>query len=460
MELNEKKVLVVGLGRTGIATARFLIKRGAGVTVTDMASEGELGDYPRQAREMGITMELGRHRVETFNGADLVIISPGVPHTIAPVLQAKENGIRVMGEMEMASRFIQEPLIAVTGTNGKTTTTRLLGDMLEQSGLSVFAGGNIGRPLIGYVDNEEKAQIIVAEVSSFQLDTIETFHPRIAVLLNIAEDHLDRYADFTDYFRSKFRIFENQDENDTAILNGSDPRIRLRARNISGRKLFFGNRSNDEVAATITPEKIVINFKGGNHIGEELIIDRSQVAIPGEHNSENIAAASLAALTAGATPRGVTSAVANFRGISHRLEYIDTIDGVRFFNDSKATNTEAVVRALECFNNSVVLILGGRNKGGNFNLLSEAVGRHVTEIIALGEATPDILAALSPIVPVTTATTMQDAVVKAAGRAVAGNVVLLSPACSSFDMYTDYAHRGTVFAETVKNLKKMRCSPS
>lgn len=453
MDVNRKKVLVVGLGRTGIATARFLKKRGARVTVTDMASEHDLGDFPRQATEMGIGMELGRHRIETFNDADLIIISPGVPHTIAPLLQAKENGIRVMGEMEMAARFIQEPIIAVTGTNGKTTTTRLLGDMLEQSGLSVFVGGNIGRPLIGYVDNKKKSQIIVAEVSSFQLDTIENFHPKIAILLNIAEDHLDRYLDFTDYFRSKFRIFKNQDQNDIAILNGSDPLIRSSARHIRARKLFFSSRLNNGNAATITLEKIVINFKNSANIGDDLTIDRGKVRLFGEHNSENIAAASLAALAAGATPQGVTSALLNFRGISHRLEYIDTIDDVRYFNDSKATNTEAVVRALECFDNSVVLILGGRNKGGNFNLLSEAVRKHVKEIIALGEATPDIASALGPIVPVTTATTMKDAVVKAAGRAAPGNVVLLSPACSSFDMYTDYAHRGAVFTETVKNLK-------
>lgn len=465
MELNKKKVLVVGLGRTGVAAASFLKKRGALVTVTDSAAEKDLGEYSQQAHHLGIRMELGRHRMETFNSSDLIVLSPGVPHTLQPISRAKENGICIMGEIEIASRFIQEPIIAVTGTNGKTTTTSLLGEMLKNSGLKVFVGGNIGKPLIDYPDEKHKAQIIVAEVSSFQLDTIDTFHPKIAILLNIAEDHLDRYPDYRAYYRSKFRVFENQDADDTAILNGSDPHIRSTARKIKSRKLFFTGRLKKEEGAIITDEKIELRIENRKFAGENFqiarnadcdsfTIDRSDLRIPGKHNSENAAAASIAALIAGGTFQGVQSALINFKGISHRLEYIETINAVRYFNDSKATNTEAVIRALECFKDSVILIMGGRSKGGNFNALTEPVRSHVKQIIALGESTNDILSSFGGIVSTKTAATMEDAVFKAAQKAVPGDVVLLSPACASFDMYRDYAHRGEVFTAAVKKLKE------
>jgi UDP-N-acetylmuramoylalanine--D-glutamate ligase len=465
MELNNKKVLVVGLGRTGVATASFLRKRGARVTVVDLATEQDLGKYAQKVHEMGIRLELGPHRSETFNDSDLIVLSPGVPHNIGPIVSAKKNNIGVMGEIEMAYRFIGEPIIAVTGTNGKTTTTSLLGEMLKKSGRNVFVGGNIGRPLIGYPDQIEKAEIIVAEVSSFQLDTIETFRPKIAILLNIADDHLDRYPDFAAYVRSKFRIFENQQAKDMAILNGSDPKMRSTAGNIVSRKLFFTDRRDGEEGADITDENIFLNLNldrvaddnfgsNGSTVSPKFIIKRSDLRIPGKHNAENVAAASLAALAAGGTFQGVQSALNDFRGLSHRLEYIATINDVSYINDSKATNIGAVTRALACFSDSVILIIGGRNKGGNFYALAESVRRHVKEIIALGEAQQDILSSLGSVVSVITATTMEDAVIKATRRSAPGNIVLLSPACSSFDMYNDYAHRGAVFTEAVKKLQK------
>jgi UDP-N-acetylmuramoylalanine--D-glutamate ligase len=465
MELNNKKVLVVGLGRTGVATASFLRKRGARVTVTDLAAEKDLGEYAQRVREMGVQLELGPHRSKTFNGSDLIVLSPGVPHNIGPILRAKKNNIAVMGEIELAFRFIAEPIIAVTGTNGKTTTTTLLGDMLKKSGLSVFVGGNIGRPLIGYPDQNEKAEIIVAEVSSFQLDTIETFRPKIATLLNIADDHLDRYPDFAAYVRSKFRIFENQKAKDLAILDGSDSKMRSTAGKIVSRKLFITGRRNSEEGADISEENIFLNINlarvaydslGGNGktLNSKFVIKRNDLRIPGKHNAENVAAASLAALAAGGTFQGVQSALNAFQGLSHRLEYIATINDVRYFNDSKATNIDAVKRALACFSDSVILIMGGRNKGANFYALADSVGRHVKEIIALGEARQDILSSLGSVVTVIAATTMEDAVVKATRKSAPGNIVLLSPACSSFDMYNDYAHRGAVFTEAVKELQK------
>jgi UDP-N-acetylmuramoylalanine--D-glutamate ligase len=462
MELNNKKVLVVGLGRTGVATASFLRKRGARVTVADLAVEQDLGEYAQKVHEMGIRLELGPHRSETFNGSDLIVLSPGVPHDIGPIVRAKKNNIGIMGEIEMAFRFIGEPIIAVTGTNGKTTTTSLLGEMLKKSGLRVFVGGNIGRPLIGYPDQKEKAEIIVAEVSSFQLDTIDTFRPKIAILLNIADDHLDRYPDFAAYVRSKFRIFKNQLAKDMAILNGSDPKMRSTAGNTISRKLFVTGRRDGEEGADITDENILLNLNldrvaddnFGSTGSTKFIIKRSDLRIPGKHNAENVAAASLAALAAGGTFQGVQSALNDFQGLSHRLEYIAMINHVSYFNDSKATNINAVTRALACFNDSVILIMGGRNKGGDFRGLAESVRRHVKEIIALGEARQEILSSLSSVVSVNTAATMEDAVIKATRRAAPGNIVLLSPACSSFDMYNDYAHRGAVFTEAVKKLEK------
>jgi UDP-N-acetylmuramoylalanine--D-glutamate ligase len=319
--------------------------------------------------------------------------------------------------------------------------------------------------LIGYPDQIEKAEIIVAEVSSFQLDTIETFRPKIAILLNIADDHLDRYPDFAAYVRSKFRIFENQQAKDMAILNGSDPKMRSTAGNIVSRKLFFTDRRDGEEGADITDENIFLNLNldrvaddnfgsNGSTVSPKFIIKRSDLRIPGKHNAENVAAASLAALAAGGTFQGVQSALNDFRGLSHRLEYIATINDVSYINDSKATNIGAVTRALACFSDSVILIIGGRNKGGNFYALAESVRRHVKEIIALGEAQQDILSSLGSVVSVITATTMEDAVIKATRRSAPGNIVLLSPACSSFDMYNDYAHRGAVFTEAVKKLQK------
>ena len=467
MELTNKKVLVVGLGRTGVATAAFLKNRGARVTVTDLAPEQELGEYAQEVHDLGIRLELGTHRSKTFTGSDLIVLSPGVPHNIDPIVRAQENGVSVLGEIELAFRFIGEPIIAVTGTNGKTTTTSLLGEMLRKSGLRTFVGGNIGRPLIGYPDQKNKAEIIVAEVSSFQLDTIDSFRPKVAVLLNIADDHLDRYPDFEAYVRSKLRIFENQQAQDMAILNGSDPKIHSAADQIASRTLFVTGRRDGAEGADISDEKICLYLntepftddnrrRHTNGVNTQYIIHRSELRIPGKHNAENAAAASLAAIVSGGTLQGVISAMNEFHGLSHRLEQIATIDDVSYFNDSKATNVDAVIRALACFDKPVTLIMGGRNKGGNLHELAGSVSRHVKHVIALGEAKQDVFSALSSVVSVTAATTMEDAIIKAKSRSIPGDIVLLSPACSSFDMYNDYAHRGEVFTEAVKKLEKNR----
>lgn len=450
MELANQNTLIVGLGKSGIAAGRFLKNKGACVTITDKADEKELSAYLATARESGIEMELGRHEIASFETADLIVVSPGVPHTIEPIIRAKHRGVPVIGEIELAYQFIREPIIAITGTNGKTTTTELVGEMLESSGFKVFVGGNIGNALIGYADQEEKAEIVVAEVSSFQLDTIDTFKPKVAVLLNITEDHLDRYPDFQAYAAAKGRIFENQQADDTAVLNGSDTIIRTLSKDIKSRKFFFNCHEAGEAGARINGQTMIIGLSPET----EIEIDLSAIKLTGRHNMENAAAACLAALAAGGTIAGIQSALMKFKGLAHRLEYVDTIDNIKYFDDSKATNVGAVARALESFRNPVVLIMGGRDKGGSYHVLKDLVERHTKALILLGEAKERIKSALGHIVPTREASTMKEAVLLARQAAVPGDAILLSCACSSFDMYRSYAERGEAFRRVVADLKK------
>ncbi len=379
MRLNDKHIVVVGLGRTGLATAAFLQQQGARVLVSDTASEKELGDAGNTLRQLGVLMETGSHRAASFQNADLIVISPGVSHTIAPIVQARGQGIPVIGEVELASRFIKEPIIAVTGTNGKTTTTELLGRMLKDSGRKVFVGGNIGNPLIEYVAKQKPAQIVVAEISSFQLDTIATFRPRVSVLLNITADHLDRYPNFEAYADSKFRIFKNQQVEDVAVLNGADPMIRAKTKRIKSQRLYFPYAAADEQGAVLNGRRIILNLNKLERIQPKIRIphsafrnreylDISKMQIYGQHNFENAAAASLAALAAGATLEGIQTTLNHFKGLAHRLEHVATIDGVQYFNDSKATNVDGVSKALVCFSKPVLLIMGGAVRVG-FELL-------------------------------------------------------------------------------------------
>ncbi|MFH2218650.1 MAG: UDP-N-acetylmuramoyl-L-alanine--D-glutamate ligase [Pseudomonadota bacterium] len=470
MQLENKNVLVVGLGRSGVATARFLKRKGAIVTVTDIATEEALAAHVRTMREMGVGMELGQHRIETFERAELVVLSPGVPHMIPPIERARKKGIPVIGEVELAFRFIREPVIAITGTNGKTTTTELLGKMLTRSGVNVFVGGNIGNPLISYPDMGGKAEIVVAEISSFQLDTIETFRPKVGVLLNITDDHLDRYPDFSAYVRSKGRIFENQRKGDTAVLNGSDLHACSLADHTAAEKLYFCHeknaRSKFQQGAVISRDHITINMgktisprreKTGNlkpGTQNRMFLDLSRFGLPGSHNMENVAAAALAALAIGGTLEGIQSAMDSYKGLSHRLEFVAAINNVEYFNDSKATNVDSVARALECFTRPVILIMGGRNKGSNFHVLKDLVRRHAKKLIVMGEARDEIKSALNQATPTQAVSSMEDAVFSAYRSAVAGDVVLLAPACSSFDMYANYAERGESFCKAVDKLKR------
>lgn len=452
MKISGEKIVVAGLGKTGMSVALFLKKRGAQVTVTDSSADRETADRAGSLGKMGITVELGSHNPDTFEKAGLIVLSPGVPHTIEPVMRAVELSIPVIGEIELASKFIKEPIVAISGTNGKTTVTTLAGKMLEESGLNVFVGGNIGNPLIDYVDSKKKAEIIVAEISSFQLDTIDAFRPGISVLLNITEDHLDRYADFNAYVKSKGRIFENQEGCDICIFNASDKNIRSMAGNIRCRKIPFSGEEHLKgytEYAKILNDRIDFNIETGN-----FSLYFSEIGLPGRHNIENVAAAALASLAAGSNAAGIRAALKEFRSLPHRIEHVAAVNGTEYYDDSKATTVDSVIKALEVFSRPVILIMGGRNKGSNFNLLKDTVTKHVKKLIVLGEAGEEIKAALGDIVETVSAESMEDSVNIAHSLAEPGDVALLSPACSSFDMFTSYSHRGEIFRRAVETLKR------
>ena len=447
-------MVVMGLARSGLATARFLQAAGARVTVTDRAPKEILGPYAAQAHRMGLALELGGHSQSTLDTADTIVISPGVPHTIAPLMHARAKGVPVVGEIELAARHITRPIVAVSGTNGKTTTTELVGKMLEACGLRVFVGGNIGTPLIEIAGRDEGLDVIVAEVSSFQLDTTVTFAPHVAVLLNISPDHLDRYPSLQAYADSKALLFKNQTGKGCTIFNAADELVRQRADTSAGRKLCFAHQAYAArigcCAAVIGEGRIDLRLSP--ETGGALHLDKT--GLFGPHNRENIAAAGLAALAAGGSMEGIQKAVDHFQPTAHRLEWVRTLNGVKFINDSKATNVDAVVRALECFAQPVVLIMGGRNKGYDFMALFDPVRRGVKKLIVVGEAADEISAALdgAPSEGVERVNDMVGAVQAACRAARSGDVVLLSPACASFDMFASYEQRGNVYRRCVEAL--------
>jgi UDP-N-acetylmuramoylalanine--D-glutamate ligase len=455
LNLENRKVLVVGLAKTGVAVARFLKDRGAQVTATDALTGDELGAYADQASSLGISLELGGHRLESFVGSELIVVSPGVPEGILPVKAAAQNGVPVIGEIELASRFIEEPVVAITGTNGKTTTTSLVGEMLRASGLDVYVGGNIGAPLIDYVQDGPRADVVVAEVSSFQIDTIERFRPAVAALLNITEDHLDRYDDFNDYIQSKGRLFTNQQESDIAVLNGMDPAVRQLDPLIASRKLYFqtGGTRHDAGphslhGAVVEGRELICSLPGG----ERTIFDLSRMKLVGKHNLENVGAASLMALSAGGSRAGIQAALDRFEGLPHRIEPVGAINGVTYYNDSKATNVDAVRGALESFHGPVILLMGGRDKGGSYLTLEHLIRERVKEIVVFGEAREVILSSLGHLKPAQRGETLAEAVEIAHRHAAPGDIVLLAPGCSSFDMFANYAARGEAFRTAVKKL--------
>lgn len=442
-----KRIVVVGLGRSGSAAALWLSGRGAEVTVSELRPEADFHqDLLKQIRDAGARLEAGGHEIRTFKSADLVVISPGVPHDIPPVRAARERGIPVVGEMELACRFLNIPMAGVTGTNGKSTVTALIGEMLRSAGRRVFVGGNIGTPLMDLAAFPGEYECAVVEVSSYQLDTMESFHPVVSVLLNISPDHLDRYADYEAYVESKLRIFSGQEPGGTVVLNDGDERLREVDPGAHLRVLRYGAEEAPGRAAWISEGVVVVRFP---EVGS-LSFSLERFVPPGIHNRENAAAAVLASLAFGAAPEAVQEGIDSFKGLPHRLELVAERDGVAFYNDSKATNVDAAVRAVMSFERPVVLIAGGRHKGADYGALVRAARGRVKEAVFLGESRSLLASAFEGALPFHLAGTLEEAVFKAANLAGPGDAVLLAPACSSFDMFRDYEHRGQVFTDAVQ----------
>ena len=447
MELQGKKVLVVGLAKTGIATAYFLLDRGARVTISEAKPQESLPEEALELDKKGVLLETGGHQEETFVHADLIVVSPGVPLEIPPLAAADARGIKIVSEIELAGWFLKTPLIAVTGTNGKTTATSLLGEMFRQAGKKVFVGGNIGTPLIAYVSGVQDCDYVIAEISSFQLEGIATFRPRISVMLNITEDHLDRYRSFADYIAAKRRLFMNQKKEDRAVLNFDDPLVRGLKEGIQAEPFFFSATHSLQNGVTGN-SALHIRYAGG-----EESFSLSGALLQGAHNLENMMAAAAVGYLCGLPVRTIQHALVHFRGLAHRMEFVDEIRGVRFYNDSKGTNVGAVVKSLESLTAPLILIAGGKDKGGSYAPLKEPLRSKVKALILLGEARERIFAELGAEVETHRVSTLDDAVALAFSTALPGDTVLFSPACSSFDMFTSYAHRGECFCAAVKKLK-------
>ncbi len=440
MELSAKRVMIVGLGVSGRDAARFVAARGAHLVLTDSNPNLNLANLPTGEVHLGVESE------SWLDGVDLMIASPGVPRDSKLLAGASARGISVIGEIELASRFISAPIAAITGTNGKSTVTVLLGEIMKAGGRRTFVGGNLGTPLIDAIGVEY--DVVVAEVSSFQLETIEQFHPRVAIHLNLTDDHFDRYDGLEDYGRAKARIFENQNTNDFAILNRDDPNVFKLAREVRSHVVTFG-MSKPEFRSAIWPVEHVIVFDFGSHHGQ---INLDGFHLTGRHNIANAMAAAGAALALGVEPQVIERALTEFKGLPHRIQLVYEKNGVRWIDDSKGTNVGAVVEAIDATRAPIILIAGGVDKGGDYSLLRRPLGEKVRLAIFNGAARDKMRDALAGATEIAVVPTLKDAVNEAAQAACPGDSVLMSPACSSFDQFKDYAHRGKVFEELVRAL--------
>jgi UDP-N-acetylmuramoylalanine--D-glutamate ligase len=444
--VDGQRVVVVGAARSGVAAAELVASRGAEVVLTDLRTM--LDEEPR-LREAGVKLELGGHRRETFIDADLIVLSPGVSPTQPDVVAARDADVPIIGELELAYRWLRGRVVAITGTKGKSTTTTLIGRMLEAGGLKTMVGGNIGVPLSAQVDRSTPDTIHVVEASSFQLETTELFHPMVAVLLNFSPDHLDRHASVEEYAEAKARIFTNQGPHDWAVVNVDDPEAVRLASHSRARQIGISRTQTLSEGLMVAAGSILRRGAGSR---ERALLPLSAVRLIGPHLVTDVLAAAAVADIFGVSPEAMTKAVAAFPGLEHALEIVREIDGVRFVNDSKATNVEAAQRSVESFARDLVVILGGRYKGGDFGLLREPLRARQGTVVAIGEARPLIHQALADTVLVRDAETMDDAVRLAFASTVPGGTVLLAPACSSFDMFHDYAERGRRFKEAVLGL--------
>jgi len=445
MDLKDKHVLVVGLGKSGVASALFLKTRGAQVTVSDTKSGDELRNEIPVLLDHGITVETGGHGERTFRGQDLIVVSPGVPVDAPQLEQARSRGVKVIGEIELAARFLTGSIVAITGSNGKTTTTTLTGEILAKSGMSNLVGGNIGTPAISLADRATPETAIVLEVSSFQLETVETFRPKVAVVLNVTPDHLDRHRTFDAYAAAKARIFENQQAEDFAVLNADDAACVAMAAKTRAQVFWFSRQKEVQPGAWVRDGNIV--FRRGAEQRE--VMQVSEVPLKGAHNLENVMAAVSAAALMGCPQEKIRQAVIEFKAVEHRLEFVATVNGVDYYNDSKATNVDATIKALESFSANIHLILGGKDKGSDYSVLNDLLRQRVKRVYTIGAAATKIESQIKNV-DVTRAETLENAVQKAHANAQPGDVVLLAPACASFDQFKNYEQRGEAFKEIVR----------
>src|SRR3982075_2613964 len=442
MELRNKRVLVVGLGKSGVASALFLKAHGARVTVSDTKTGDELHNEIPVLLDHGITVETGGHGERTFRGQDLIVVSPGVPVDAPPLLQARSVGGEIIGEIELAARFLRGPIVAITGSNGKTTTTTLTGEILTAGGFPALVGGNIGTPAISLVEHAKPETVIVLEVSSFQLETTCTFRPKVSVVLNVTPDHLDRHRTFEAYTDAKARIFDNQQSDDFAVLNADDPTCVAMASRTRAQVFWFSRQKEVKQGAWVRDGNIL--FRDGERQRE--IMQVSEIALKGAHNLENALAAICAGVLMGFAPEKIRQAVREFKAVEHRLECVATIHGVDYYNDSKATNVDATIKALESFPANIHLILGGKDKGSDYTLLNELLRQRVKRVYTIGAAAAKIELQIvsksrdsqSGHPEVVHADTLENALRKANAVAQPGDVVLLAPACGSCDQFNKY----------------------
>ncbi len=449
------RALVVGLGRSGVAATKLLVKKGVKVTVTDEKNKSDLKDSLDLLKGVEFEAELGKHVLKTFTEQDFIVVSPGVRLDIKPLQQAEKTKIPIISEIELASLFISEPIIAVTGTNGKTTTSSLIAEMIQAGGKSVFLGGNIGVPLSDYVGRREKADWVVVEVSSFQLDTCYSFKPNIAVFLNLAPDHLDRYPSYEDYINAKLKMKNNMTEEDHVVVNMRDAKLMSTLSRVAPKMLCFTSDSLEQIPAmylekfqgALLDPSTTIHLKAGRW--KDHVFPVETALLRGLHNRENMMAALLAAKLAGVSNEAIQKVLTTFKPLPHRMEFVAKKNQVLFYNDSKGTNVHSLLRSLESFDEPVILIAGGRDKGEDYSSLGPSIRDHVKNLILVGEAKEKINRAIGDFSETFLVGTFEEAVYLAYQKSRSGDVILLSPGCASQDMFKNYEERGDYYKRIV-----------
>jgi len=452
MEVAGKKVLIIGAARSGIAAAKFLSERGAIVALNDQKPLDKWSEAALALKESDVGLIPGEPPSWLLDQLDLLVVSPGVPSNIIPIRYAERAGAEVIGEVELAFRYLKGRIVAITGSNGKTTTTSLIGELLHDAGLQVQVGGNIGQALVSMVESSTEDGWTVVELSSFQLETIKNFHPTIAVVLNVTPNHMDRYETFKDYAAAKHRIFMNQTAEDVAVLNADDPTVSEWRSGLRAQVAEFSVRHELRQGVFLRDDELIARY--GDSVRS--VVRPAEMKLRGLHNVENVAAAVAAGIAAGANLESMRETIKRFNPVEHRLEFVAEIDGVKFYNDSKATSVDATLKALEAFakeQGKVVLILGGRGKKAPYAPLIDLIRTKVRQLVLIGEDSETIASELGDYASVERASDMRDAVAKSFAAAKPGDVILLAPACASFDLFDSFEHRGKVFKQAISDFK-------